>query len=115
MTLLDLMDAPLPHQGRTPHARHASYQGARAASRSIGRKSRVMLDVLLDGPLTDAQIYDAMVRHLPMRPSSVQSIRSILIGLGLVEDSGLTEASPYGRAVRVVRWQVTTQGREMAR
>lgn len=114
---MDLQQADLPYSGRTPHARQASFLAACAAGHTKGRKARLMLRVLYpDRRLSDHGLFAALRAECPIASSSIQSIRNMLIEIGLVQDSDETEPSPYAatRDVQVVRWELTEAGRAAA-
>lgn len=98
--------------GRTPRARHASYQAGVKAARRRGPKTVLYLRILASHPtfgLTDHQAYGRMRVTTPIAFSSIQSIRASLMDAGLVKDSGSTAPSPFGNDVTC--WTLTAAGR----
>ena len=97
-----LQQAALPFSGRTPHARHASYTGARAAERGRGVKTQMYLQWLrAHQPATDQDAADALYPLL--RLNAINSIRNTLVVHGLMESAG-TVTGPCG-ASRTL-WQI---------
>ena len=105
---MPLFDAPVPFNGNTPAARHASFTGAVVSAPTRGEKTSAYLQLLKHhGPLTDHQV--AAITKWPL--SSVNSIRNGIIDAGrlrhelVIEKQGFDQADwGDGKVTRRVQW-----------
>ena len=84
-----------------------SHQAAASVS-DLTAAQEMVLEALRMSPMTDEEIFQALVRveggRMPMSTSGARTRRSELVDAGLVEDSGQTELTEAGR--RTIVWRV---------